>query len=254
VAGIEAFFFDQDGVIVDTERDGHRVAFNEAFREFGYPVEWDVETYGRLLRIAGGKERLRHFLRSAGFGRRVAEEEEEELVGALHKRKTELFIELIESGRLSLRPGIRRLMGEIREASLGLGICTTSDERAAKAILRTLLAGIHFDLVLAGDVVRKKKPDPEIYLLALRRTGLNPESCVVIEDSENGVAAANAAGLPVIVTTNLYTERDELAAADIVLSCLGDPDGERGRLLRARKPLAFDGVLRLRQILDFYSA
>jgi HAD superfamily hydrolase (TIGR01509 family) len=251
MAGIRAFFFDQDGVIIDTERDGHRVAFNRAFKEFGFKVEWDAQTYYELLKIGGGKERMKHFLHTEGFGVPVSPEGEDELIKRLHKRKTELFIELIESGALPLRPGVSRFMKEVNELGLVLGICTTSDERAATAIATRILADIRFDFVLAGDVVSRKKPDPEIYSLALRRSGLKPQECVVIEDSRNGVEAAKEAGIYVVATTNPYTEQEDLSRADIVVTCLGEPDGERGKLRQTSK-LPFDGVLRARQLMEYF--
>ena len=208
MAEIRGFYFDQDGVIIDTERDGHRVAFNRAFREFGFDVCWDVETYHELLAVGGGKERMKRYLHEKGFGAPVPPEREDELIKKLHDRKTALFIELIESGSLPLRPGVRRFMEEVNQSGMVLGICTTSDERSAKTIAAKILAGIHFDFVLAGDMVSRKKPDPEVYLLALKRSGLLPEQCVVIEDSHNGVVAAKAAGLHVIATVNPYTEAE----------------------------------------------
>jgi len=250
---IKGFFFDQDGVIIDTERDGHRVAFNRTFKEFGFEVEWDVETYHHLLQISGGKERMRHHLHEKGFGKPVAPEQEDELIKNLHRRKTDLFIELIESGSLPLRPGVKRFMKEVNDRNLVLGICTTSNERAAKAIAYTILSDVRFDFVLAGDIVKKKKPDSAIYLLALEKSGLKAEECVVIEDSHNGVKAAKAAGMHVVATTNLYTEREDLSEADLVISCLGDPAGEKGTLSRANRDLSFDGILRVQQLIEYSS-
>ena len=108
MAEIKAFFFDQDGVIIDTERDGHRVAFNRTFEEFGYDVEWDVETYHELLQISGGKERMRHYLHTEGFGVDVPAEKEDDLIAGLHKKKTETFIGLIESGSLPVSEALAR--------------------------------------------------------------------------------------------------------------------------------------------------
>src|SRR5512136_841240 len=125
---LRGIFFDQDGVIIDTERDGHRVAFNQTFREFGYQFQWDVEEYHALLQVGGGKERMKHYLHTKGFGVSVPPEAETDLI------KTAIFIELIESGRLPLRPGVKRLMQEAAEQGVKLGICTTSDEKAAHAI------------------------------------------------------------------------------------------------------------------------
>jgi HAD superfamily hydrolase (TIGR01509 family) len=252
MAEIKGFFFDQDGVIIDTERDGHRVAFNRAFAEFGFEVEWDVETYRRLLRIGGGKERMKHYLHQIGFGKPVSGEEEDGLIKRLHKRKTDLFISLIESGKLPIRPGVRRFMSEVNELGLVLGICTTSNERAAEVIAYAILAEIHFAFVLAGDVVSRKKPDPEIYQLALKRSGLEPDQCVVIEDSYNGVQAAKDAGMFVLATPNPYTEHEDLSRADLVVSCLGDPQGEQGKLRRGEE-LNFDGVLHARQLMEYFS-
>ena len=253
MAEIKAIIFDQDAVIIDTERDGHRVAFNETFKEFGFDVEWDVDKYHELLQIAGGKERMRHYLRTEGFGVDVKPEEEDELIKKLHKRKTEIFVELIESGKLPLRPGVKRLMTEAMEKGLTLGVCTTSNEKAANAVANKILKDIKFDFVFAGDVVSKKKPAPEIYLLALEKTGLKPEECVVIEDSRNGVLAANAANMNIVATTNIYTEKEDLSEADIVITCLGDPDGQKATLTRGGEGLDFDGVLHVNQLVSFFS-
>lgn len=253
MAQIKGIFFDQDGVIIDTERDGHRVSFNETFREFGFDVEWDVDYYHELLQIAGGKERMKHHLHTRGFGKEVKPEEEDELIKAMHKRKTTIFIEMVESGRLPLRPGIHRFMKEAMDAGLILGICTTSNERAAHAVAYKILSDIQFAFVLAGDVVSKKKPDPEIYLLGLEKAGLKPAEVIVIEDSRNGVLAAKTAGMRVVATTNHYTEKEDLSEADIILTCLGDPDGEKGILKKDGKELNFDGVLHVEQLLRYFS-
>jgi HAD superfamily hydrolase (TIGR01509 family) len=249
---LKAIFFDQDGVIIDTERDGHRVAFNQAFREFGFQFQWDVEEYHALLQVGGGKERMKHYLRTRGFGVAVAPEAEEDLIRRLHLRKTAIFIELLESGRLPLRPGVKRLMKEAAGEGLKLGICTTSDEKAAHAIASGMLKDIPFRFVLAGDVVRKKKPDPEIYLLALQKTGLAPSECLVVEDSANGIRAAKAAGIPVLATSNPYTEREDLTEADIVVTCLGDSEGAKGILRQGGDGLDYNGILTLKQLLDWH--
>jgi HAD superfamily hydrolase (TIGR01509 family) len=254
MAQIKAIFFDQDGVIIDTERDGHRVAFNQTFKEFGYNFEWSVEKYHELLQIAGGKERMKHYLHTDGFGVEVKPEEEDELIKALHKKKTQTFVELIESGELPLRPGIKRFMQEAMEAGLRLVICTTSNEKAAQAVAYKILKDITFEYVLAGDIVSKKKPDPEIYNLALEKTGLKPEECVVVEDSRNGVLAGKAAGLYVVATTNVYTEQENLSEADIVVTCLGDPDGEKGALKQGGEGIDYDGVLHVNQVVEHFSS
>lgn len=248
---IKAVFFDQDGVIIDTERDGHRVSFNMTFKEFGFTDEWDVEYYHELLQIAGGKERMKHHWKTKGFSKPLTEEEIDNLVKEMHKRKTALFVELIETGKLPLRPGIHRFMKEAMEAGLKIAVCTTSNEKAARAITEKILADIKFEVVLAGDVVEKKKPDPEIYNLALSKLGLKPEEVFVVEDSKNGVKAAKAAGMKVIVTTNHYTEKEDVDAGDAIVSCLGDPDGEKAEL-RKGDVKDFDGVIHVKQLMELF--
>ncbi|MCD6576527.1 MAG: HAD-IA family hydrolase [Anaerolineaceae bacterium] len=249
---IKAFFFDQDGVIIDTEKDGHRVAFNETFKAFGLDAEWSVEDYHSLLQVGGGKERMRHYHHTKGFGIELTPEAEESFIKKLHQYKTDTFIRLLESNKLPLRPGIRRIMQEINEMGLVLAVTTTSNQRAAQAVATKILPEIHFDFILAGDVVKVKKPNPEIYLMAMERAGLKPEECLVIEDSRNGVAAAHAAGIRVIATTNFYTEKEDLSLADIVVTCLGDPDGEKGVLKSGGEGLKYDGVLTARQLVDYF--
>lgn len=253
MAEIKAIIFDQDGVIIDTERDGHRVAFNETFKEFGFSAEWDVDKYHELLQIAGGKERMRHYMKTEGFGVEIKPEEEDDLIKRLHKRKTEIFVELIESEKLPLRPGVKRLMTEGMDKGLTLGVCTTSNEKAANTVANKILKDIKFEFVLAGDIVSKKKPDPEIYLLALEKTGLKPQECVVIEDSRNGVLAAKAANMNVVATTNIYTEKEDLSEADIVVTCLGEPGGEKATLKQGGEGLDFDGVLHVDQLISYFS-
>jgi HAD superfamily hydrolase (TIGR01509 family) len=248
---IKAIFFDQDGVIIDTERDGHRVSFNMAFKEFGFTDEWSVDYYHELLQIGGGKERMKHHWRTRGFSKPVPPEEVDQLIRDMHKRKTDLFVQLIESGKLPLRPGIHRLMREAMNAGLMIGVCTTSNEQTAKAITEGFLPDIKFDVVLAGDVVSKKKPDPEIYTLALNLTGLKPDEAIVIEDSRNGVLSAKSAGTHVVVTTNYYTENEDVSGGDIIVTCLGDPGGEECQLRKGT--IEYDGVLRVDQLVDFFS-
>ena len=252
MSNIKAVFFDQDGVIIDTERDGHRVSFNMTFKEFGFTDEWDVEYYHELLQIAGGKERMKHHWKTRGFSKPLTEEEIDNLVKEMHKRKTALFVELIETGKLPLRPGIHRFMKEAMEAGLMVAVCTTSNEKAAKAVTEQVLSDIKFELVLAGDVVKNKKPDPEIYNLALSKLGLSPDEAFVVEDSKNGVKASKAAGLKTIVTTNHYTEKEDLDAGDVIVSCLGDADGEKGEL-RKGNIKDFDGVVHVRQLVEAFS-
>jgi HAD superfamily hydrolase (TIGR01509 family) len=219
---MKALIFDCDGVLVDTERDGHRVAFNRAFAAAGIDVEWDVELYGELLKIAGGKERMTHYFARHGWPQGTTAET---LIPELHKKKTAIFTELIAQGSLPLRPGVRRIVDEAHAAGIRLGVCTTSNPKAVDGVLDLLGAERRkwFELVLAGDVVSRKKPDPEIYVLAGERLGLEPRDCVVIEDSRNGLLAAVGAGMPCLITKSAYTQNEDFREAARVVSELGDP-------------------------------
>ena len=221
---MKALIFDCDGVLVDTERDGHRVAFNRAFAQKGYGIEWDVELYGELLRISGGKERMKYYFEQEGWPEGVSDKDS--LIADLHKSKTDIFMGIIESGELALRPGVARLVSEaIADGSIILAICSTSNERSVNLIAEKLLGPerkAKFSAILAGDVVSKKKPDPEIYNLASERLGIEPDECVVIEDSRNGLLAAKAAGMLCVITTNGYTEKEDFSEADLVVSELGE--------------------------------
>jgi HAD superfamily hydrolase (TIGR01509 family) len=252
---IKAFFFDQDGVIIDTERDGHRVAFNRTFEEFGFDFQWGVEEYHELLQVGGGKERMTHYLSTKGFGVDIRPEDRQDLIRRLHKRKTDIFIELIESGALALRPGVRRIMEEAARLGLVLGVCTTSNQRAANAIAHRVLKTIPFQFVLAGDVVKAKKPDPAIYRLALDKAGLQPDECIVFEDSHIGAVAAKAAGIHVVATVNTYTENEDLSMADVIVNCLGDIDGDPAVLRPgSKKKLALaDGCVHARDLIDLFT-
>lgn len=221
---MKAIIFDCDGVLADTERDGHRVAFNKAFAKKGFETEWGVELYGELLRISGGKERMSHYFDTCGWPRGVCDKDA--LVKELHKLKTDFFMDIIESGELPLRPGVARLVDEAIAANVMLAVCSTSHERAVNLVVERLLGSprkARFASILAGDVVSKKKPDPEIYNLASHRLRLAPPECVVVEDSRNGLLAAKAAGMYCVITTNGYTEDEDFSEADLVVSELGDP-------------------------------
>jgi len=224
---MKALIFDCDGVLVDTERDGHRVAFNQAFAQMGLDVEWDVALYGRLLKIAGGKERMRGYFEDRGWPEGA--DDRDELIKRLHALKTDLYMQIIESGQLPLRSGVCRLVDEAIADNMPLAVGSTSNERSVNLVVEKLLGAqrkARFQAILAGDVVSRKKPDPEIYELAKQRLGLQGQDCVVVEDSRNGLLAAKAAGMLCLVTTNAYTEDEEFTEADRIVPELGDPPGQ----------------------------
>lgn len=224
---MDALLFDCDGVLADTERDGHRVAFNRAFAAAGLPDVWDVELYGQLLQIGGGKERMHAYFDKKGWP--VAEPvEQDALIRQLHQLKTNLFMEIIAAGELPVRTGINRLVDEAHEAGLRLAVCSTSNERAVRAVVNRLLGAdreAKFNGIFAGDIVAHKKPDPAIYRLAADKLRLDPARCVVVEDSRNGLLAARGAGMACVITQSAYTAEEDFREAAAVYPELGDPPG-----------------------------
>ncbi|XP_038878915.1 CBBY-like protein [Benincasa hispida] len=226
-----ALLFDCDGVLVDTEKDGHRISFNETFDEKELGVTWDVDLYGELLKIGGGKERMTAYFNKVGWPEKAPKNEDERkaFIAGLHKRKTDLFMALIEKQLLPLRPGVAKLIDQALAKGVKVAVCSTSNEKAVSAIVSCLLGPQRAEQIkiFAGDVVPRKKPDPAIYILAANTLGVDPSSCVVVEDSAIGLAAAKSAGMKCIVTKSGYTAEEDFVNADAVFDCIGDPPEER---------------------------
>jgi HAD superfamily hydrolase (TIGR01509 family) len=221
---MEAFIFDVDGTLADTERDGHRPAFNQAFDEFGLDWHWDVALYGKLLAVTGGKERVRYYIEH--FRSDYTKHEDlDELIAALHRAKTCHYTAMLADGQIPMRPGVKRLLQEARAAGLRLAVATTTTPENVTALLRHSLAEdaeSWFEVIAAGDIVPAKKPAPDIYRWALREMNLKPEQCIAFEDSRNGLKSSLAAGIRTLVTINDYTANDQFDGAIAVLSDLGE--------------------------------
>lgn len=203
---LKALLWDVDGTLAETERDGHRVAFNQAFQDGGLPWRWDEQRYGELLRVTGGHERLLHDM-AQREGAPAQFAEQEALARQLHARKNVRYAELVRDGRLSLRPGVRDLMQQCRAHGVLMAVVTTTSRANVEVLLRVHLGERwpeDFPILVCGEDVERKKPDPEAYLCALQALRIDPRHAVAVEDSPAGAAAAQAAGVPVVITRSSY--------------------------------------------------
>lgn len=218
---MQALIFDVDGVIAETE-EGHRLAFNRAFAEAGLDIEWSAELYERLLWVTGGKERIAHYLYHCPECPKLLDAD----IARLHKRKTELYNQIVASGEVPFRPGVRRLWQEARERGVRLAIATTTSLPNVEVLLRQAGAEVlgWFETIVAGDMVAQKKPAPDVYIRALENLGIAPEEAVAIEDSHNGLIAAQRAGIPTLITYSHYTREQRFEGALAVMEHLGEPE------------------------------
>ncbi len=227
MAKLEALIFDVDGTLADTERDGHRVAFNQAFAEVGLDWDWSVELYGALLDVTGGKERIRFYLNRYNRGFR-GPADLDAFIADLHRRKTAHYTRILSEGAIPMRSGVNRLLHEAMGAGVRLAIATTTTPENVSALLRYSLAPdaeSWFEVIAAGDIVPAKKPAPDIYLWAMQQMRLAPDACTAFEDSENGVKSVLDAGIrSLLVAINAYTQEQDFTGAGLVVDHFGEPD------------------------------
>lgn len=240
---LKALIFDVDGTLADTEKDGHRVAFNLAFADAGLDWHWTVDIYGDLLSVTGGKERIRYYLDKY----QAQLPDTDDLAGYiadLHKAKTAHYTRLLGEGKIPLRPGVENLLNAARADGIRMAIATTTTPENVTALLKNTLGEDSigwFEEIAAGDIVPAKKPAPDIYNYALQKMSLEPDEVIAFEDSENGIISVHDANInKVIITVNDYTKNHNFSGATVVLNQLGD-ESHKAKVL-AGQPLNADFV------------
>ncbi|KAJ8901920.1 hypothetical protein NDN08_004124 [Rhodosorus marinus] len=233
----QALIFDCDGVILESE-SLHRDAYNQVFREFDVEYEWTPEYYDELQnKVGGGKPKMRYYFRTYGWPASKlgpspsSSDAETFLIDQLQDRKTEIYQEYIAGGVASLRPGVARFMDDAIAARsdglLKLAICSAATKSSVWYVLNNLVGEerlSNFDVILAGDDVPKKKPDPTIYNVASERMNVSPSNCVVIEDSLIGLQAALAAGMECVITYTDSTKDQKFEGARKIFPELGNSE------------------------------
>lgn len=226
---LQAILFDVDGTLAETERDGHRVAFNQAFEKNGLDWFWDEALYAELLAVGGGYERLAAWVNDylPKYPKLQRPMDEQSILRKVYADKTKSYTALVAAGKLPLRPGVKRLMAEVKAAGLKLAVVTNSALPSVTALTQRywqVNPDELFDVCATGNRLSKKKPNPEAYELALSDLGLSAGECVAIEDSAVGLQAARACKIATVVTCSFYTEHEDFSGASWVLSDLGEPD------------------------------
>lgn len=228
---LRALLFDLDGTLADTEAHGHRPAYNQAFQSLGLKFRWGSSLYGHLLKQPTGKARLLHYLTryepELGEHAEAVGEHPEAWVEHVHALKAQNFRARLEAGQIPLRPGVARLIRETARAGVRLALVTNASTSTVQPFLKFGLKkelAECLDFVITTDGFLRQKPAPDLYQQALRKLKLAPYECIAIEDSNVGLAAARAAGIPAVVTVNELTAGEDFSAASLVLDCLGEPN------------------------------
>tara|TARA_X000001036_G_scaffold133879_1_gene126654 strand:+ start:66 stop:824 length:759 start_codon:yes stop_codon:yes gene_type:complete len=222
---LNAILFDVGGTIAESE-EIHRVSFNEAFKEFGLNWYWDEAIYRELVFIGGGKERIKHYITRA-WPEMLKQKNLTKYIESVHKIKGQIYEEFLNDSQLKARPGIIRLLKELKNEKIRLAIVSDTTEENLINLFKKGL-GINpiewFEILAHGGCTIQKKPSPDIYLWTLERLKLPPESCLAIEDAPRGVDSAIDAGLKVLVTPSTYTLEEKFEKSSLLLSHLGEPE------------------------------
>jgi len=245
---LKALIFDVDGTLANTE-EAHRQAFNYSFKEAGLDWEWDVELYTKLLKVTGGKERIRYYVEEF-----LNQEIEQDKVVALHLAKNERYQSVVLDKQLPLRPGIKRIIEQAREQNMTIAIATTTSPGNVNNLVKACFGDDALDwfaIIAEGELVPIKKPKPDVYEYVLEHLNLSAKECIALEDSYNGVRAATCINMPTLITSNNYTSEDDFTGAMIVLDSLGD-EQEPCHVLASEIDVKIDGMVNLDTLIEMH--
>ena len=210
---ISTIIFDVDGTLAETE-ELHRKAFNQAFKDKGLNWHWGIKLYGDLLKIAGGKERLKFY--QANFLRPEIPLSDDD-ISVLHNEKTEIYSNFVKNGSLTLRPGIRSLIENSLKRNISLAISTSTSHSNLLSLIESCFKKKPEDIfccLSTGDLVKKKKPASDLYDLVIDQMSIDPTECLAVEDSRIGLLAAKSAKIKVLVSPSSYHLTDDFVEAD----------------------------------------
>ena len=215
---LKGVYWDLDGTIANTELEAHLPAFNKAFKDLGINWHWDSNKYIKLLKINGGKNRIKF------YSKLIKGDLSDELIIEIHERKQFHYLEIIKKNCVKLKVGVNRLIYELYRKKVRQFIVTSSSRKQVDLLLENLFNSFNpFEFIISSDDVEFVKPDPLPYLKAVQLSGIKENNAIVFEDSNPGLKSSLAAKLPTIfIPSNVPTVLDKTIKLNFILDSLGD--------------------------------
>ena len=210
---VKAVIFDMDGVIIDSEPIHFEVDM-QTMREFGVNISKD-----ELNKYVGttNEYMLNDLINKYKIQKSIKE---------ILEYKMELTIRRIKETKINAISGIPELLISLKHNNIKTAIGSSSPKELIITVIEKFQLGKYFDCIVSGDEVKEGKPKPDIYLEVSKRIGVNPEECIVIEDSRNGVLAAKNAGMKCFGFRNVNSGNQDLSKADIIVDSIRNIDIE----------------------------